>query len=231
VWDSQGPYRECRSLDEVVPAVMEILRALVNREPSLLKIHAGVASFGSGCVLLPAAAGSGKTTLTAGLIHAGATYYSDEIAILDAATLRVMPVPLPLSIKDGSLAPLKRLFPGVEALTAHVREDYQRVRYLPPPAGSLASERGETVRWLVFPRFDPRGGTTLAPLTRADGFRRLLAESLVLPERLDRTMVASLVQWLRDVECFELSVSSLDSAVDTLRELMLGPAPPPSTPG
>ena len=29
MWDNHGPYRECRGIEEVVPAVMEILRDAV----------------------------------------------------------------------------------------------------------------------------------------------------------------------------------------------------------
>jgi uncharacterized protein (UPF0276 family) len=215
-------YRHCRSIDQLVPIVLEIMRgAAIHPHRSLFSVHAGVVSMGTGCVLLPAGAGSGKTTLTAGLMHAGATYFSDEIAILDDATLAATAVPLPLSVKDGSVAALRRLFPEVETLTPHLREDYQRVRYLPPPAAALALDRSEPVRWLVFPRYDPLAPTALQPMSRPAGLKNLLNESLVLPERLDRTAVAALVRWMRTVDCFELSISSLESAVHLVRALLL----------
>jgi hypothetical protein len=52
--------------------------------------------------------------------------------------------------------------------------------------------------------------------------RRLLDESFVPLERLDREKVESLVQWMRTVECFELPLSSLDTAVGLLRSLTQG---------
>jgi hypothetical protein len=163
-----------------------------------------------------------QTTLTAGLVHSGATYFSDEIAVLDNATLAVTPVPLPLSIKDGSLPTVRRLYPGVDALACHVREDFQRVRYMPPPPAALAGDRAEPVRWLVFPRYDPLAETVLRPLTRGAGLNRLLQESAVSIERLDRTAVAALVQWMRTVDCFELPMSSLEAAVSAVRAIASG---------
>jgi hypothetical protein len=65
----------------------------------------------------------------------------------------------------------------------------------------------------VFPRYDPTAETALLPIARATGLQRLLKESLVLPELLDRGSVESLVRWMRNVECFELPMSSLEEAV------------------
>jgi hypothetical protein len=48
-----------------------------------LFVHAGVVGWGGGAVLLPGPSWSGKTTLVAELVRAGATYYSDEYAVLD----------------------------------------------------------------------------------------------------------------------------------------------------
>ena len=68
----------------------------------LLLVHAGavVTPSGSG-VLLPAASGSGKTSLVAGLVRAGWGYLSDEVGAIDPVTRRLCPYPKVLSIKPG----------------------------------------------------------------------------------------------------------------------------------
>lgn len=48
-------------------------------------VHAGVVGVGGRAVLLPGRSGAGKTTLVRALVEAGATYYSDEYAVLDPA--------------------------------------------------------------------------------------------------------------------------------------------------
>ncbi|MCC7177582.1 MAG: DUF692 family protein [Acidobacteria bacterium] len=232
VFEDDEPIAECRGTEDVVPVMKLLLREMaVNRHPFLMSVHAGVVSFGDGCVLLPASAGSGKTTLTAALIRAGATYFSDEIALLEEGTLAVRPVPLALTIKEGSVAPLRTLYPEIDTLAPHVREDYVRVRYLTPPRESLPlSDEPQPVRWIVFPRYTERGRTELCPLSRPAALRRLLDESFLPLEQLDRGKVEALVQWMRTVECFELPLSSLDEAVPLMRELMQRPADPTSIP-
>src|SRR5205085_4479546 len=66
-------------------------------------VHAGVVGWRGRAVLIPGRSFTGKTTLVAELVRAGAEYYSDEYAVLDA-TGRVHPFPQPLGVRaDGSL--------------------------------------------------------------------------------------------------------------------------------
>ena len=198
---------------------------LVDRHPFLLSVHAGVVAFGSDCVLFPASAGSGKTTLTAALVKAGATYFSDEVALLDERTLAVTPVPLSLTVKDGSLEPLRALYPELDALTPHVREDFVRVRYLPPPAYSLPTpDTSARARWIVFPQYSADAETSLHPLDRPAALRRLLEESYLRPGSLNRPRVEAMVQWMRSVDCYDLPFSSLDRATRLIRGLAGGQA-------
>ena len=80
------------------------LRALVALlAPDHIFVHAGVVAVGGRAVILPGFTFAGKTTLTRALVEAGAIYYSDEFAAIDAQGL-VHPYPKPLSIRhlDGS---------------------------------------------------------------------------------------------------------------------------------
>ncbi len=51
--------------------------------PDFVLLHAGVVGWQGRAILLPGSSWSGKTTLAMALVEAGATYYSDEYAILD----------------------------------------------------------------------------------------------------------------------------------------------------
>ncbi len=64
-------------------------------------VHAAVVAAGGRALLVPGASRSGKTTLAAALVRAGALYYSDEYAVLDLDG-RVHPYPKRLSVRiDG----------------------------------------------------------------------------------------------------------------------------------
>jgi hypothetical protein len=209
--------QRCRTLAELTPCVKAAFwRLAVNRRRYLMEIHAAALLHGGSCVLLPAAPGSGKSTLAAGLLAAGFRYLSDESALLEEPDLSVRPVPLALTLKTGSIPLLEPCFPGVGALPAHLREDGRIVRYLAPPRRRIADQgRSHPVTTLVFPRVAER--TRLRALPRAEALRRLLAQCLVLPERLDPERVGRLVAWLRGLRCFELATGPLPQAVAAVR--------------
>jgi hypothetical protein len=61
-------------------------------------IHAGAVGWRGKAIIVPGRSLSGKSSLVAELVRAGATYYSDEYAVLDERG-RVHPYPQPLAIR------------------------------------------------------------------------------------------------------------------------------------
>lgn len=68
--------------------------------PRRVFIHAGVVGYRGRAIVIPGRSFSGKTSLTAALVRAGAIYYSDEYAVLDDQG-RVHSFAKPLSIREG----------------------------------------------------------------------------------------------------------------------------------
>jgi hypothetical protein len=104
-------------------------------------IHAGAVAVADRAIVIPGRSFSGKTTLVRALIEAGASYFSDEYAVLDADG-RVHPYPKPLSIREN----------GSRVATSEV------------PAHSLGAGIGDTavtVGLVVLTSFEP--GATWAP--------------------------------------------------------------------
>jgi hypothetical protein len=60
-------------------------------------VHAGVVNWHKRAIVIPGRSRSGKTTFVAELVKAGASYLSDEFAVLDSRG-RVHPFAKPLSI-------------------------------------------------------------------------------------------------------------------------------------
>lgn len=92
-----------------VERVREALIGWVGRyfgefSPTRTFIHAGVVARDGLAVLLPGRQNSGKTTLTAALVRAGAAYMSDEYAAIDDRG-RVHPFARPLSFRQQGDAP------------------------------------------------------------------------------------------------------------------------------
>jgi len=71
-------------------------------------VHAGAVGWRGQAILIPGHSLSGKSTLVAALVRAGATYYSDEFAVLDARG-RVHPYPRPLSLRAAPPAVAEKI--------------------------------------------------------------------------------------------------------------------------
>jgi len=114
----------------------ELLTALRARD--CLFVHAGVVGWRGRALIIPGRSMTGKTTLVSALVRAGATYYSDEFAVLDKAG-HVHPYPVPLSVRGtggepGVLTPVESL--GGQAGT------------VPLPLGSIVVTRYQpSARW------------------------------------------------------------------------------------
>ena len=64
-------------------------------------VHAGVVGWKGKAIIVPGRSMSGKTSLVAALVRAGAIYYSDEYAVLDSNG-RVHPYPQPLEVRKAA---------------------------------------------------------------------------------------------------------------------------------
>lgn len=158
-------------------------------------VHAGVVGWRGRALVVPGRSCSGKTTLVAALVRAGATYYSDEYAVLDPRG-RVYPFPKPLSIRQGA-GRLPKKCP-VESLggTAGTR---------PLPVGLvIVTHHRPVARWR------PR---TLSP---AQGLLALLANS---PTALERSEDA--VRTLKHVVAGAVTLRGPRGEADDLAAVLL----------
>ena len=81
-----GAFRMARTADlqAAIDAFESDLQLYVaEMSPRRVFVHAGVVGWRGQAIIIPGRSFSGKSTLTAELVKAGATYYSDEYAVLD----------------------------------------------------------------------------------------------------------------------------------------------------
>ena len=212
------PIGSARGLSFLGPIVKgAIWQSAVNSHDFLLYIHAGVVGNGRSCMLLPAAAGSGKSSLTVALVHRGLQYFSDEVALVEPETFDVLPMPLATAVKQPAWELMARYRPDLESLPIHVRTDSKVLRYLQPRADAVApSPLG--VSHMVFPTYRQGVETRIVPLHRAEALGRLMDQCLGLRRRLDGRTVRAILTWMQGIDCYELTHSSLEGAVDAIVE-------------
>jgi hypothetical protein len=149
-----GAQRLCRERE--LSPVLKILEAQIRRAvaemaPRRVFVHAGVIEHRGRAIVIPGPSMSGKSTLVSELIKLGATYYSDEYAVLDDKGM-VSPFAKPISLRVpgtynatdydiahfGATVGVKSVPIGLVAITRYAEGAKWRPRRLSPGQGALA---------------------------------------------------------------------------------------------
>ncbi len=108
LYEDQEKLDEGLRLTRLLDSMDSAIRVAVGRRaPDRLFVHAGAVAWKGRAIVIPGRSGAGKTTLVAALVAAGATYYSDEYAVLDDRGF-VHPYSRPLSIRQGEHRRMKQ---------------------------------------------------------------------------------------------------------------------------
>ena len=192
----------------------EVRRVVAQAAPRRVFIHAGVVAWRGRAIVIPGRTMSGKSTLVAELLRAGATYYSDEYAVLDERGL-VHPFAKPLSLrKPGSyeaidysldkfdaVVGVKPLPIGLVAITHYRAGARWRPRVLSAAQGALAmlshavavrrkpKKVIETLRHAVAPALILKGIRGEAAELAADLFSRIDGIAISAPAKVNRDRV------------------------------------------
>jgi len=210
----------CAATEEVAPLVnVEMLLLAYPAAGGLAAFHAGAVGVGGRCVLLPGQSGSGKSTLTAGLVSAGFRHLSDELGLLMPDSHAVRPVPVCLSIKEGSWKVLSERCAGLENLPVHRRLDGRLVRYLPPPV-DVGGTGTLPVACVVFPHYIEGAPARMEPVTTAQALCRISEAGYDLIDLSNADIVTELIGWLAETATFSLAYGDLDEAIRLIGELV-----------
>ena len=137
--------------------------------PDHVFVHAGVVGVEEQALILPGRSFAGKTTLVAALVQAGAEYWSDEYAVLDADGL-VHPYPKPLSMRiDATRVTEER---PIESL------------------GGRAGNRPLSVALIAFTSYRPRAVWAPRSCTAGEGAVKLLEHSVAARSRPEQVLAA-----------------------------------------
>ena len=140
-----------------------------------LIFHAAVLEKNGKAVIFPAPPGSGKSTLCASLALSGWRLLSDEMAVLDIETGRVLPFVRPICLKNNSISLVKDWFP--EAFISDIATDTQKgdVAHVRPPTDAVrrCNEDAELFA-VVFPKFVAGSSTDVFSMTQISTLNMLI---------------------------------------------------------
>ncbi|MDE2598547.1 MAG: HprK-related kinase A [Rhodocyclaceae bacterium] len=192
---------------------------VTNQAHRYLIIHAAVLQRQGKSLILPAPPGSGKSTLCAGLAHSGWRLLSDELALIDPDTGRVVPVPRPVSLKNRSIEILKAFAPQAvfnPTVSDTIKGDVAHMRA--PPDALLRAEESAAPGWIVMPHFEAGAAPQLVEITRARGMMALIENAFNF-DLHGRRGFDTLGDFVDQCRCYRYSYGSLADAIDGCNRL------------
>lgn len=177
-------------LDRVVMAVLERLHAR-----GILGTHAGVVEIDGRAVLLAGRSGRGKSTLTLGLVRRGAGWLTDELALVSADDVTVLPYPRALHVSPVTAG----LLPELAFLHDRARHDLGGESEWSVTPADLARAFGTR----------PAGPAALAAILLLDGD----------PDPGREPVITSVAPALATMELLRGTPAAADDFVGTMRRL------------
>jgi HprK-related kinase A len=184
-----------------------------------LVLHAAVLARGDDAVLLPAPPGAGKSTLCAGLAYGGWRLLSDELALIDPASLQVFGLARPINLKNASIDVIRAYVPEAPINVPVPDTKKGTVAHVAPPRPAVdAADRPARLRWVVTPRYVPDAKLTSWLIPRPETMAMLIDNAF----NYDVLGVAgfdALTTIVTNVDTFDLQYSRLDDARQWFDEL------------
>jgi HprK-related kinase A len=223
--DGRPPHEDMPRAHALAVLEWAINLVIAARHAAYLMLHAAVLERDGRAVLLPAAPGSGKTTLCAALSSRGWRLLSDEIGLLRPGTLDVLPVPRLLPLKNESIAVLREYAPDAFLGPAIPGTRKGTIAHLRPPADAVhRADEPARARWVVFPRWQRGAALRLAPVAKGPAFIELATHAFNY-EALGLPAFETVRDLVAEAECFYLEYSRLDDAVSALDRCSRGLPP------
>lgn len=205
----------------VVPLLEWALNlGMFHRPHRFCMVHAAVVERDDAAVLFPGAAGSGKSTLCAALVHRGWRLFSDEVALIRPSDGQLIPVPRPIGLKEQSIAVIRAFAPEAMLGPSWRGTAKGTVAHVRPPIDSV-DRAGQTApaRHVVFPRFVRGSETNLQPISKGRALIHL-AEHSFNYDVLGVDAFDLLSKLIEDCHCYELRYDNLDEATACIDGLL-----------
>ena len=182
----------------------------------LISLHAASVEKNGKVIIMPAVAESGKTTLTATLLHHGFKLFSDESTSLDHDGY-VHPLPFCMNIKEGSWNVLSETYPHLSERDIHSRFDGQSIRFLPPENMHKGRQKASHI---IFPKYTPGAKTSLVPISAREALLKINKASYQVQHNMDENKFELILKNLISLPKYTLEYSDLDEAVTTINGLL-----------
>jgi hypothetical protein len=195
-------------------AILELIHPNVEW---IAHIHGAAVARDSVAMALCGPSGSGKSTLTAGLTGRGFDYLADDLVAVSGPSGTIVPWPVPLSLKPGSINILTSHHPDL-AWAPRYRTKGVEARLLVPPHTAW-DEVAVRLQCLIFPRFTEGAAAELQRISTFQAIERLLTDRIWIGHPITADRVATFLAWLSDTPAYAATYGTLDDGMRLIEDV------------
>jgi Coenzyme PQQ synthesis protein D (PqqD) len=181
-------------------------------------IHGAAPGFAGKGLALAGPSGSGKSTLAAGLVAQGYGFLADDLIALSEPNGTIVPWPLPISIKQGSIDIVGNHHPQ-SAEAKSYRTEGVEARMLIPPASAWDADP-VPLRHLVFPRFVAGAEPHARRLSSFETIEQLLIDRIWLGNPVTEQRMSAFLAWLDLTPAYALSYGNLADGIQLIADVV-----------
>lgn len=182
----------------------------------MMILHASGVVANNQAIVFSAAAGSGKSTISALLKAQGYQFLSDDFIASDEQG-NVYPFPAAISVKVGSVKTLEEFYPELKSILPEEAFTGKLVRYIPVNNLTVGSEQGYPVKAFVFVSYTQSEPFALEPVDTKEALQLLLKETWVNPTAEN---VNCFFNWLQHTSFYRLRYSNTQEAIEAVEKLL-----------
>ncbi|WP_371187675.1 HprK-related kinase A [Thalassotalea maritima] len=192
---------------------------IANYAHQYLILHASVLVKNDKAIIFPAHQGSGKSTLSAGLMLRGWRLFSDELALIDMQSMQVQQCTRPINLKNDAIELIAS--ESSQVCFSDVSNDTHKgsVALLKPSTESLSGKPQASIGAFAFVKYQPGVKGSLNQVTASDAFSRIIDNSFNYHVQMHQGFEV-VHQLASRLKAFDFPYSNFDDADALLSELL-----------
>lgn len=198
---------------------LQLINTLYHKNESdwIATFHASTVCNDKEAIMIIGNSGDGKSTLSAVLMANGFDVLADDFTPLLAEDREVYRFPSGISVKEGAFSTLEPMFQDFDQFPIFTSSSKNvNIKYIPPIKSFGRAISHFPCKKIVLVKYNPNAPSTLKETNTEKILETLIPESWLSPLASNSRLF---LDWLVDLQCFELHYSDNTIAVSKFSEL------------
>ena len=198
---------------------LQIVNVLYQKEEAdwIATFHASTICNDKEAIMIIGDSGNGKSTLSAVLMANGFDVLADDFTPLATNNSEIYRFPSGISVKEGAFNIMRPLFPDFDQFPLYMSSSkHVNIKYIPPAIDHGEANAHFPCNKIVYVKYDAQAKSELKEVDTDKILSTLIPESWLSPLASNSKLF---LEWLKDVQCFELNYSDNAIAVSKFKEL------------